>query len=350
MNINRQNYEVILIDYLDGKLSPSQTAELMAFLEKHSDIQEELEGLKDAVLVDESVSFPNKSELKKNGFLKNGINTEFNYLCISSLEGDITLAEKQNLEALIKQEPNKLRELSAFQKTILNPDAGVVYSKKDSLKRSRVVPIRVSSLKMVMGIAASFTLILSVYTLYNLTNDTKSITDDSKMIVPIAASTSKVKEIEKILPEAKLNKGFTKVDAQNYEKLISPSKETTIVEIKSSSNHEELPSIINRIDPKVITANINHRDEQVALALLASYNYTPVSSPANNPILLGYVNKYNTREIGVFDIIQYGIKSFGKLIGRDVKLEADKDKNGNIQKVHFESNLFAFSAPIRKKE
>ena len=93
MAIDRHNYEVYLIDYLDGNLPPDQVELLMVFLKNNPDIQEEFEGIKDAVLVNNDEQFPNKPLLKKNKSSIAGIETELDYLCIASIEGDITTEE-----------------------------------------------------------------------------------------------------------------------------------------------------------------------------------------------------------------------------------------------------------------
>ena len=100
MNINRQNYESILVDYLDGRLSPEDEAELMLFLLKNPDIAEEVEGLQDASINPSKIQYPNKAVLKKQSVQPFGINNEIDYLCIAELEGDINEKEKAVLKTV----------------------------------------------------------------------------------------------------------------------------------------------------------------------------------------------------------------------------------------------------------
>ena len=66
MEINKHNYEIVLIDYLDGKLNPLEVAELLLFLEQHPDIKAEFEGLENvSVSSIEQETFPAKDALKK---------------------------------------------------------------------------------------------------------------------------------------------------------------------------------------------------------------------------------------------------------------------------------------------
>ncbi|MHC1703346.1 MAG: anti-sigma factor [Tenuifilaceae bacterium] len=349
MNLNRQNYEVFLIDYLDGKLSPLESAELMAFLETNPDIKNELDGLRDVVLIDEPLSFPNKSDLKKKSFLKNGIDNEFDYLCITSIEGEDSLEEKKILDSLIKVDPKKENDFITFQKTKITPEKSIIYKEKEYLKRAKIVPIRLSTLRLATGIAASIAIILTVYGVFNITKDAKQVDNISKNLTPVIIE----KKLETKVAEQKPIEIILSQEIKPENKLIAYNKEEEvkpiISEVQKITDREETPTIINRIEPKIILSPYLINDDRIALAII-NPNHQSNFMASNNPIQLGYYNQYNTKEIGVFEIIQYGIKSFGRLIGKDVKLEADRDKNGKIKKINFETDLIAFSAPIGKKE
>ncbi len=352
MNLNRQNYEVFLIDYLDGKLSPLESAELMAFLETNPDIKNELDGLRDVVLIDEPLSFPNKSDLKKKPFLKNGIDNEFDYLCIASIEGDDSLEEKKKLDTLTKVDPKKEAEFISFKKAKIIPDKSVVYNEKEYLKRAKVVPIRLSTLRLATGIAASIAIILTVYGVFNITKDAKHVDNISKNASPVVIEKKLETKVAEQKPiEIRSSQEPQEIKPEN--KLVAYNKveEVTplISEPQNKPEKEEILNTINRIEPKIISSPYLINDDRIALAII-NPNHQSNYLASNNPIQLGYYNQYNTKEIGVFEIIQYGIKSFGRLIGKDVKLEADRDKNGKIKKINFETELIAFSAPIGKKE
>ena len=67
MEITRGNYEMFLIDYLDGKLSPVEVADLLIFLEENLDIKSEFEGVESLLPLNSSIiSYPEKASLKKN--------------------------------------------------------------------------------------------------------------------------------------------------------------------------------------------------------------------------------------------------------------------------------------------
>src|ERR1035437_3350257 len=67
MNIDRNNYEMYFLDYLEGRLTTDETAALLLFANENPDLKELLEGEEIISLVpDEKIGFFPKSALKKN--------------------------------------------------------------------------------------------------------------------------------------------------------------------------------------------------------------------------------------------------------------------------------------------
>lgn len=60
MNISRSNYEIYMIDFLDGKLNQPETDLFMQFLEANPDLQDELIDIRDAKIEPSSVRFNSK--------------------------------------------------------------------------------------------------------------------------------------------------------------------------------------------------------------------------------------------------------------------------------------------------
>ena len=64
MKPDRSNYEIWLIDWLDGTLTAQQTDELMAFLSENPDVREEADSLMLARIVPANDSFPGRKTCK----------------------------------------------------------------------------------------------------------------------------------------------------------------------------------------------------------------------------------------------------------------------------------------------
>jgi hypothetical protein len=143
MKINRNNYESILIDYLEGNLSALAVAELLLFLEQHPDIKEEFESITGQNETSFSLaSFGNKQSLKK--FSSSTLVNEDNYtdFLIKRIERDLGELESSELEKFIGFYPPAQKDLLLFEKTILVADNRIVFENKSALKRSaRIVPL-----------------------------------------------------------------------------------------------------------------------------------------------------------------------------------------------------------------
>ena len=68
MNIDRNNYEVFFLDYIEGRLSPEMVEELQIFLALNPDLDEELRGIDQSVLSYNEEIFDLKDSLKKSEF------------------------------------------------------------------------------------------------------------------------------------------------------------------------------------------------------------------------------------------------------------------------------------------
>ncbi len=343
MTINRLNYEVFLVDYLDGKLNPSLAAELLLFLDQNLDIKNNLDGIQDAVLVSENIEFPNKSNLKKKSFLKDGIDNEFEYLCIASVEGILTKPESDSFENFLNEDQLKQDQFIAFQKSIIKPNAAITYLAKQDLKRTRIIPIRYSNLRLSISIAASIALIVGVYTIGGLMISNAPL--DKYANSNLAESTSPPAKIISTETSSDVEPVYKKTVAKNLEKRIINSTPADKQEKKSKINVEEsIPNIVHRIDLKELP-NENVQEQELLLHIAAKYGAT---NQINENLIAQ--QEIGSRESGAFEAIQYGVRSLGKIFGRDIKLNANKDKKGNIEKISFESSLVAFSTPVRKKD
>ncbi|MEI6489771.1 MAG: hypothetical protein WCP52_12460 [Bacteroidota bacterium] len=131
MNINKNNYEAFFLDYHEGNLSPEQVAELLLFVEQHSELREAFESFENFTLEDYStIQFENKSSLKKE--ISDDNREEY---FIRAVENTLNTAEKELLTNYLKQHPQFLVDYHLFQKTKLEADASIVLETKDTMKK-----------------------------------------------------------------------------------------------------------------------------------------------------------------------------------------------------------------------
>ncbi|MDD4847986.1 MAG: hypothetical protein PHR53_04380 [Bacteroidales bacterium] len=162
--INRNNYEIFFLDYSEGNLSQEDSILLMRFLQENPDLKmewetfiaDDLESLKP----DKSIVFEGRNQLKKSFINAIGSINENNYTTrfIAFYEGDLSEQEQDEIFDFIAKNPHLKNEFEQFEKTFLQPDKKIVFTDKDSLKKSQKIPFYRLFSYSVAAIAAVFAL------------------------------------------------------------------------------------------------------------------------------------------------------------------------------------------------
>lgn len=172
MKINRDNYELFFINYLDGQLSDVEVEEVKAFLIINPDLQEELEEMKSFTLSAETekISFPQKNKLKKSVSEKAFINDKnIDEFLIAYMEKDLTSEEEERVESFLKHNPAYLKDFELYKKTYLKPEKHISFPDKGKLKKAvsgKVV--RLKQLYTALAVAASLTIMFVLFNTINV--------------------------------------------------------------------------------------------------------------------------------------------------------------------------------------
>jgi len=168
-HIDLSNYEIFVIDYLDGQLSSEAETALMDFLNRHPDLKDEVDGLELATLEPLGISADFKQELKKIPITQVGEIGESNYetYFIASHEHDLNPEELTQLDQFLAANPQLRDEYALHEKLLLQADESVVYENKEALKKRRVIPLYAGS-----AVAASLTLLLTVTFFFKFNTNT----------------------------------------------------------------------------------------------------------------------------------------------------------------------------------
>ncbi len=158
--ITKDNYEIWMMDYLDGVLSDADLRLFNAFLANNPAIQTELEGLDTCVVK----PFNNDVFSDKKLLIKNEADAlEIPYddfLAIKKLEGIPFTDEEEIWRLDLNAESNHL--VNTYKNTLVKSDNNVKYTKKRSLKRVVLIPFLTLSAIRNTGIAASIALLLTM--------------------------------------------------------------------------------------------------------------------------------------------------------------------------------------------
>jgi hypothetical protein len=150
MDINRNNYESFFLLYLDGELDGIGKRAVEAFVQQNPDLGQELDMLRQTLLLPETMAFADKQALYK-------ISTEQEEQLLLHLHNELPTAQAQALEAEMAASPALQREWNLWQQTQLDANEAVPMPNKDSLyrhERGRVVAARwwrIAAAAMLLG-------------------------------------------------------------------------------------------------------------------------------------------------------------------------------------------------------
>lgn len=139
-------------------MDPLQVESLMAFLDSEPGLRTAFEEFE---MIAASARCEVKFELK--GQLKRGEVTPENYewYFAAYLEGDLGTKERQMVESFASEHPGMPKELGRMLQTKLQPDYTLVFSHKDGLKRTVVIPLY-GKLLRIAGTAAAVLILFYV--------------------------------------------------------------------------------------------------------------------------------------------------------------------------------------------
>lgn len=369
MKINKKNYEVYFIDFLDGKLNKNDIDEIFMFLEHNPQYKEEFDNLSSLeTLIPDNVNFPNKNSLKKNINIINDNNVE-TYI-IASLEGDLNNEEQKAFDVFCKQNPQITNTIKQFQNTKAKPDTSVVFPNKSALKRANFIGLFNIRLNTIYNYAAaaSVALLIGLFltnefinqpVIYNnalsiqksnlgfepniLSN--KSINEtqntDNEPVIYIVQSNNKTNiNIEK-LTETIETVNYKPVASINNIEIVSLDEECKIVKNYFSNNYHH---IINY--DKASNNEINEPDKENNSSSFGSFAVSWFKKQINSD---SYRNNPSLNKISWTDVAELGIAGVNRATGTDLQLAKNEDDNGNLSNIEFKGGNLNIKKNIQNK-
>ncbi len=135
MIINKKNYEIWFVDFLEGNLQPEEKEALYKFLEVNPDKKQELDQLSEHYIKDIDAVFENKNDLKKS---TNDLGQVSSYnideYSIAYMENDLTDNGNKIFRAAISENIEFKKTYELYQATKILPDGNLIYKHKGQLK------------------------------------------------------------------------------------------------------------------------------------------------------------------------------------------------------------------------
>jgi len=363
MEINRSNYEIWFIDWLDGSLNSSQIKALFLFLEKNPDLREEFNDLTPVELISPGSSFPCKEQLKRSA--SDIAQSQFEYLCAAFLENDLNNDQQEELTDLVNTDPERKKTFVLIQKSRLTP-ISIRYKHKNLLLKRTSIQKAIRLSAAVSGAAAAISLIIILYSVLHGISSLRSDSSSQKFVSesPVQNASPAIKpghvKTDSIqLPSVKtLADGFTGHDKREAiprpnEIIKTQLKDTLAVESGIKEIH------INKI---AVHDNVKLQEETGSNSLVAStvsFNAPEVKEERMKPgkfIAKTFREKIlkekktDDTPIQGFDIAEAGVKGLNKLLGWEMALERKNDETGQPKSIYFRSKILTVNAPVKKRE
>jgi hypothetical protein len=360
MDINRNNYESFFMDYLDGRMSPDQVVKLMSFLKENPDLKTELKEFEEIKIEPGEISFSSKTSLKKRFVVSD---TNFNDLCVASLEGDLTEEEERLFNNYLKNNPSGAKEFKLYKKTRLIPE-NIIFEDKSILKKKSVIRIPALRVWGYISAAASITIFVTLYFFaWQPANTEKSQfaekQSDTTSIEIRAQENEFIRDDEidnlnlKKKPETKLPvKKIIKSPVTEHLIYNKPLESDTSVKHDTKKIHLE----------KVTRKEINPLPEKPILATLviirdfevietSRYNLTlsqKVIRTFKKEVLKEKESMINPDMFTLWDIADAGIIGINKIIGWEMEFDKEYNDDGELTAFAFDSNTISLYHTMNK--
>lgn len=340
-NINKNNYEAFLLDYVEQNLSPEMVAELMLFLEQNPDLKAELDEYENTLFAQIPVAtFEHKADIKQAAIEE---------LMIAELEGLNNAKESAELKQAIKENVLYASLFANYQKTILVPEQ-IVYADKNSLKHkeTKVVPIYwwISSAAAVLFVV--FTLnpfvtdnnnnISSVDTrMFPIENNSQSFVDSSQSSVDslqfaVYSSQSSVGSSQPTVNSSKSSvNNFHSSENNNKNPATSnqqPATSKEMIEIEPFKEKEYI-----EIEPFVAEEEPKQSEEFLTVS-------EALKKEAQKRLLENEV-KTSSKELVAANVV-------AKVLGKNAEVETTEDASGEVKEYALNIGGFSLSRKIRK--
>ncbi len=369
-SINRNNYELYFIDFIDGALAPDIKLELDEFLLKNPDLKLELDLMMDsdvALLPDVNLTM-DKAGLKKTESIGSDNAEVFNQQCIARLEGDLTLLEQSDFDKYIKVNNDKASTYALFAKTKLVPDANILFANKGTIKRLAIISITHAQFSNIRAIAAALIVMLFSYALFtNFTEGNKvhfSLSDDHTSVRTVNTTSEKLYAHDVRL-HSPLNKNHEisvqQTGSNILPKIIPVYERTDVVPNKlmaltnttvKGGQFIEDQMNMNAIqynfesspEPAILLAN-NENSNSTAPLTVAEYATTVFKKQVLNQA----DEQINPKGIKLSEIADAGLKGISTLTDNKVIFKKDVSEDGRLLAFAFDAGFLGFSRTSGKK-
>jgi hypothetical protein len=359
MKIDRSNYEIWFIDWIDGNLNEAQAEQLKLFLSENPDLEEELLELSEMRL-----NAPEKEFKAKRNILRSPSdlsNDQFEYLCAGFIENDLSENEKKELLDIISEDTDRQKDFDIYNRLRLTPpDIRFVHKRK----LLRITPIQKTiRITLFTGLSAAASVAILILSLNLIKKETIIRTGISQSIYNEGRIIHSAVPSETFIAVGKVSK----IDKQNNNNppfavnvLTAVGKTPDSYKISAETLPSQMEVMISRVVVPKYT-NIENLNPTLLPQNLEKIDFS-IPEESENRWALGRFIAKSFREkvlkevtiddspIKAYEIAEAGVTGINKLLGWQMAFEKNSDPNGEVRSVYFSSKILKIQTPVNKPE
>jgi hypothetical protein len=372
MNIDRDNYEIYILDYYEGNLDAKTISELMHYLDQHPEAKEAFENY-EAISLKEDVTlkFEDKINLKKNEIVSVGEINEGNYddFCIESIENNLTADENDQLNTFFNKNPQLVSTFNAFKKTILKPDLSITFPAKEMLKKPVLISIKQDTVRRLILASVSVAAVLAVVFIAGII--ISKYNSSTQNGVNFLASEKSIKSLRNPSVEKKQysfasNSNLSAIDSDKSLKknttfaiLDTSTKEISVDKLAKKKNYQiEYPenemlasnNMSKRYEFSEVLSNeklLNSRKSKDDIAIQNDNLTAQMVKGIKKAARTATDNKEDIKDnkhLDFWDVARFGVFAYNKITDNKLTLNRQTDADGRLKSFNL-GDIIAYNRP-----
>ncbi|MBN1989146.1 MAG: hypothetical protein JW783_07120 [Bacteroidales bacterium] len=350
MRINRGNYELFFIDYIEGNLSPNDSQELLLFLDLNPDLKEELEAISQTILVPPAATPGfNKQLLKKSEHDTLGIDNHDDYLCIAFLEGDLPASERAAFIKSVSKSKALSKRLEQHSAAKLIANSNTRYPSSQRLKRGAlyILTPSITQFGVTLVAASAIGAILwfgNSYFVSTTQTEIQAITASKQAKEPVIKPGKEIPTMGAEAPQKHQPK-TTSSARSNLPKAKEQEPETMAIQESLRANQITISTIAAISEFTITKAPLIESEPTINLKNLLPNSSSTTSTAPNTELIA----MHQEESISLFRRVKDRANKVKSEVNKLISIDIKRDNEGIIEKVSIESKVFAFSTTRKKK-
>lgn len=347
MKFNRENYELYVIDFLEGKLPEEDHIMFIKFLRDHPDINDEVKDIHNVQLQPGDEQFPGKQILKKN-VRASYYQADFDNFCIAYLEGDLEYAERIDFEHWILKNPEKNHELELFRKVYLKADLNNIFSSKSGLKKRSIVQNRIRIIPILTTAAAAIVIFIIIFVRPADVINTVVISEDTNNNIKV--TTEQVNAWTEEFQEQPSADQKLMTDDINYAN-IDPDMEHEAVS-REKISIQPVSSLFAQVEnQKLVRYDILQQPDTLENRKFDEYQ--TLGEYVNENILGNFFSLAESdkkEKMTLWNLASNSLEGLNSMTDGGYALDKETNRNGTLKRISLETPLLGISIPVKNKQ